>query len=82
MQQCSVTPNGLLISACKRSLSGVMHMLWVCVHAESMQIVHGSSHQQAMQKQTNGLASVASGMHMPLTGATWAVTTGIAFAAW
>jgi len=57
-----------------------MHMLRVCVHAES--IVHGSSHQQAMQKQTNGLASVASGMHMPLTGATWAVTTGIAFAAW
>ena len=44
-----------------------MHMLWVCVHAESMQIVHGSSHQQAMQKQTNDRASVASGMHMPLT---------------
>ena len=34
-----------------------------------------------MQKQTNDLALIASGMHMPLTDATWAVATGIAFAA-
>ena len=34
-----------------------------------------------MQKQTNDIASIASGMHMPLTGAKWAVAAGIAFAA-
>lgn len=65
MQQSSATSSDLLTCACKHPLSRVMRMVWVCVLAESMQIVHGSPPQQATQKQTNDFASVASGMHMP-----------------